>query len=171
MPFQRLSGRLNYYITRWGQEVSELGTREVGEMMWSGKPPLSRRGPRDPQCVGDQTSWRQNVVEKATTQQKGPSGPPMEFGDQTSWWYDAIEKASRVGPRASNWASGERESHNADGHKSGGQYIAVLFGLQLPLTRKPYNKVRGIFFKEVFASLLLLCQYVFSIYMYICIVV
>ena len=24
MPFQRLSGRLNYYITRWGQEVSEL---------------------------------------------------------------------------------------------------------------------------------------------------
>ena len=30
MPFQRLSGWLNYYITRWRQEVSELGTREVG---------------------------------------------------------------------------------------------------------------------------------------------
>ena len=27
MPFQRLSGRLNYYITRWGQEVRELETR------------------------------------------------------------------------------------------------------------------------------------------------
>ena len=38
MPFQRLSGRLsgwlNYYITRWRQEVSELGTREVGDNMW-----------------------------------------------------------------------------------------------------------------------------------------
>ena len=55
MPFKRLSGwlsgRLNYYITRW------------------------RR-------VGDQMSWRQDVVRKATTQQKGPSGPLMEFGDQ-----------------------------------------------------------------------------------------
>ena len=39
------------------------------------------------------------------------------------------------------------------GHKSGGQYVAFLFGLQLPLTVKPlvtlsnpFNKVRGIFF-------------------------
>ena len=33
IPFQRLSKRLNYYITWWGQEVSELGTREVGDKM------------------------------------------------------------------------------------------------------------------------------------------
>ena len=32
------------------------------------------------------------------------------------------------------------------GHKSGGQYVAVLFGLQLPLTHNLFNKVRGIFF-------------------------
>ena len=32
------------------------------------------------------------------------------------------------------------------GHKSGGQYVAVLFGLQLPLTHNPFNKVRGRFF-------------------------
>ena len=45
---------------------------------------------------------------------------------------------------------GERERHNVDGHKSGGQNISVLFGLQLPLTVKPHttfsnpcNKVRG----------------------------
>ena len=30
-------------------------------------------------------SWRQDVVGKATTQQKGSSGPPIKFGDQTSW--------------------------------------------------------------------------------------
>ena len=43
MPFQRLSGRWNYYITRWRQEVSEF---------------LEIR------------SLRQVVVEKASTQQK-----------------------------------------------------------------------------------------------------
>ena len=54
MPFQRLSGRLNYYITRCRQEVR-----------W----------------VGNQMSWSKDVVRKATTQQKGPSGPLSEFGD------------------------------------------------------------------------------------------
>ena len=67
-------------------------------------------------------SKRQDVVEKARTQQSGPPGL-----------------------RLSN--PGERERHNADGHKSGGQYIAVLFGLQLPLTYTNLsNKVRSIFF-------------------------
>ena len=61
-------------------------------------------------------------------------------GYQMSWRQDVVEKDSRkLSPRASSWASGERERHNADGHKSGGQYIAVLFGLQLPLTHKPFK--------------------------------
>ena len=42
-----LSGRLNYYITRWRQKVSEFG---------------------------DQTRWWQDAVEKACTQQSGPPG-------------------------------------------------------------------------------------------------
>ena len=66
MPFQRLSGRLNYYITLWGQEV--------------------RR-------VGDQRSRKQDVVEKASR---------------------------KLSPRASVWASGERERHTAI---SGGAYV------------------------------------------------
>ena len=40
-------GALNYYITRWRQEVSEFG---------------------------DQTRWWQDAVEKASTQQSGPAG-------------------------------------------------------------------------------------------------
>ena len=60
-------------------------------------------------------------------------------GDQMSLRQDAVKKASRkLSPQASSWASGERERHNTDGHKSGGQYVAVLFGLQLPLTVKPW---------------------------------
>ena len=54
------------------------------------------------------------MVEKASTQQK--AGPP--------------------GLRLSS--PGERE-RNADGHKSGGQYVEVLFGLQLPLTHNPFK--------------------------------
>ena len=34
MPFQRLSGRLNYYITRWRQEVSKLEIRWVRDKVW-----------------------------------------------------------------------------------------------------------------------------------------
>ena len=93
------------------------------------------------QWVGDQMSERQDAVEKAIIQQR--SGPP--------------------GLRLSS--PGERERHNADDHKSGGQYVAVLFGLQLPLTRKPYNKVRGIFFKRSLRSSYSLRQYVFCMYM------
>ena len=53
----------------------------------------------------------------------------------------------------------------------GGQYIAVLFGLQLPLTRNLSIKVRGIFFKEVFARLLLLSHCVVHESVYTCIAV
>ena len=50
-------------------------------------------------------------------------------GDQTRWWQDAVEKArtQQSGPLGLRLSStGERERHNADGHKSGGQYIAVF---------------------------------------------
>ena len=83
------------------------------------------------QWVGDQISWRQVVVEKAITRQK-----------ETHWWQDAVEKArtqQSVSPGLRLSIPGERERYNADGHKSGGQYIAVLFGLQFPLTYKPFK--------------------------------
>ena len=42
------------------------------------------------------------MVEKASTWQKGPSGPPIEqFGDRRVWRKDVVEKAStqqRAGP-------------------------------------------------------------------------
>ena len=61
----------------------------------------------------------------------------------------------------------ENEKDNVDGHKNGSQNISVLFGLQLPLTRKPWvtlfepcNKVRGTYiYKEVLRVYLLLCRY------------
>ena len=119
MPFQRLSGRLNYYITRWDRKS---------------------------------VSWRSDEL-------------------VTRCGRESQQKAEPLGL----WLSspGERERHNADGHKSGGQYVAVLFGLQLPLTHthtQPFQiKWEVYFFKEVFARFYSLRQYVFC--MYICIVV
>ena len=93
------------------------------------------------QGVGDQKSRKQVVVEKATTRQKGPSGPPVSL--ETCWWQDVVAKAStqQKAEPPGLWLSSteEQERHNADGHKSGGQYIAVLFGLELPLTRRPFK--------------------------------
>ena len=94
----------------------------------------------------------------------------IELGEDrksVSWRSDELEtrcsrekstqqKAGPSGLRLSR--PGERERHNADGHKSGGQYVAVLFGLQLPLTRKPYNKVRDIFFKRSLRSSLFIAS-------------
>ena len=93
-----------------------------------------------------------------------------------SWRSDELETrcgrencTQQSGPPGLQLSSpGEREGHNADGHKSRGQYIAVLFGLQLPLTHKPFKySERYIFLNEVFARLYSLRQYVFC--MYICI--
>ena len=79
-------------------------------------------------------SWRQDVVEKASTQQRAGS-PSLRLSNP-----------------------GERERHNAEGNKNGGQYVAVLFGLQLPLTHNPFNKVRGIFFQKKCLRSSLLCR-------------
>ena len=47
-----------------------------------------------------------------------------------------VTNQSTPGLHLSNPGEGER---NADGHKSGGEYVAVLFGLQLPLTHNPFK--------------------------------
>ena len=59
-----------------------------------------------------------------------------EFGgseELEKWWENSTQQRARPpGPRLSS--PGERE-RNADGHKSGGQYVAVLF----PLTHNPFK--------------------------------
>ena len=43
----------------------------------------------------------------------------------------------KLGPQAPGWAAQANGKKRSYGHKSWGQYAAVLFGLQLPLTVKP----------------------------------
>ena len=72
----------------------------------------------------------------------------VKTGSQLVWRSDPLvtrcsrgsQHPAESGPPGLRLSSpGERERHNADGHKSGGQYIAVLFGLQLPLTHKIFQ--------------------------------
>ena len=99
---------------------------------------------------------------------EGALRTPSEFGDPlviSGGRESCTQQSGPPGLRLS--CPGEREKHNVDGHKSGGQYFAVLFGLQLPLTHTNLsNKVRGIFFLKK-SSLILysLRQYVFCMYM------
>ena len=72
-----------------------------------------------------------------------------QFGDQTSWRVDAgLRNMSQRGwaPRPPVEQPRRTGKKRCCGHRRGGQYVAVLFGLQLPLTHNPFNKVRGIFF-------------------------
>ena len=104
------------------------------------------------QWVGDQMRWREDVVRKATTQQKGPSGSPIGVGDQTSWWEDAGMRTClrEAGPPGLQLSSlGERKRHTAMSGEAGQvNMLQSLFGLQLPLSHTNIsNKVRGIFLK------------------------
>ena len=76
---------------------------------------------------------------------------------------ESQQKAGPPGLQLSN--PGERERHNADGHKSGVNMLQFCSVSNSLSHTNLSNKVRGIyFFKEVFTRLLLR-QYVFCMYM------
>ena len=66
------------------------------------------------QCTGNSISWRQDAVEKASTQQSGPSGPQLS---SCNWGSDESEircwieeqHPERLDPQASGWAAQENE--------------------------------------------------------------
>ena len=91
----------------------------VGDKILLRELATSRGGPQDPQFSS--CSWREDAGIRTMSQRGWAPRSPVEHPMRT----------------------GKKRCH---GHKSGGQYVAALFGLQLPLTHNPFNKVRGIFF-------------------------
>ena len=85
--------------------------------------------------------------------------PPIEQLQLERRCWNEEHVPERLSPRPSVEQPRRTEKKRRCGHKSGGQYVAVLFGLQLLLTHNPFNKVRGIFSKELFRSSLLCCRY------------
>ena len=126
--------------------------------------------------VGDQMSWRQDVVGKATTQQKEPSGPSIEFwrpvGEKILGWEYVPE---RLGPQGPGWAVQENENDTRLYPEGLGRSICCSFcsvSNSLSHTQPFQIKWEVYFFKEVFAHLYSLRQYVsciLHVYVYICI--
>ena len=123
MPFQRLSGQLNYYITRWRQEVSELEIRWVGARCGRESHHLAEGALRTPDWVwrSDQLvrrCWNENIS------QGGQAPRPL------------VEQPRRTRTTQGNVRRGW-----------GGLYVAVFIRSPTPSHTQPfYNKVRGIFF-------------------------
>ena len=113
------------------------------------------------QWVGSQRSRRQDVVEKATAQRRGPSGPPL------SWKSDELvircdrESKQKAEPPGLRLSIRRRERYTATSGGAGEiKMLQSLFGLQLPLTHANLTiKWEVYFFKEVFPRPLLLCRY------------
>ena len=84
----------------------------------------------------------------------GPQGPRLSWRS-VSWRSDELEtRCGRESPHPAEWAPGPPVEHQENENDTWlcpegvGEVniLQSLFGLQLPLTRKPYNKVRDIFF-------------------------
>ena len=108
-------------------------------------------GGRWTQCRGNYISWRQNAVEKASTQQMEPPGPWL-----ISWGSDKLEKRcgrenqhpERLGPKAPGWAALENGKETLMAMRvrvSMLQFCSVSNSLSHTTLS---NKVRGIFFKK-----------------------
>ena len=79
------------------------------------------------QWVGEQTSWSKRCGKESHHPVEGAFGIPIEL--ETRWWQDAVEEAhtqQRGLPGLQLSSPGERERHNADGHKSGGSIYCSL---------------------------------------------
>ena len=108
-----------------------------------------------------QLSWRWNVVGKATSGRRGLLALMSWCPEKMLIRYSKKASIQQSGPHGPGWTSRERERNNVTAIRSGGQNIAVMVDLQLPLTCNPWttlsnpcNKVRGKYiFKEVFLHL------------------
>ena len=76
---------------------------------------------------------------------------PAEVGPPGPWApRSPVEQPRRTGKK------------RCYGHKSR-QYVAVLFGLQLPLTHNPFNKVRRIYFSKELCPLVFIELNMYSV--------
>ena len=97
------------------------------------------------------------MVEKATTRQKGRSGPPMSLestpvGEKILEWKHVPE---RLGPQAPGWAAQKNENNTRWGPKWLGRSICCsLCSVSNSLSHTTFQiKWEVHFFKEVFARL------------------
>ena len=133
------------------------------------------------QCTGNLISWRQDAVEKASTQQSGPSGHRLSsyswrsddlgirrVGDKMPEWGICPREAWPPRPRLSS--PGERE-RNAVMTKRVGVNMLQFCSVSNSLSHTTFsNKLRGIFSKNCVARLYCVVVMILHAYANVCIV-
>ena len=123
----------------------------VGDKMLSREPAPSRGGPQNPRLSSwssePQMSWREDAGMRTMSQRGWAPRPP-------------VEQPRRTGKK------------RCYGHRSGGQYVAVLFSLQLTShTVKPlvtFQTKWGVYFSKEVSSLVLVVLNMFlHVYVYV----
>ena len=142
----------------------ELGTRCDRESQHPAE--LALRPPIDQLQFGDQMSWRQDAVEKASTQQSGHSGPRLS---SCSWREDdgmrtCSREAGLPGPRLSSL--GERERNAVMANRVGVNMLQFC-SVSNSFSHTTFsNKMRGIFFLKTCVARLYCVVYMFCTQMY-----
>ena len=145
MTIKRVDVELSYNWVH--RKFNQLETRCGREIQY----PTEEGALGPPIEFGDQTCWRQDVIEKASTRQNGALGLPIEFGDQTS-------SETRCGRESQHPAGSWKETLRAI--KLGVnmlQFCSVSNSLSHTTLS---NKVRGTYFskEQCLRSSLLLCR-------------
>ena len=146
----RRKWELNYYITQctgnsisWRQYAVEKSQHPAEGAL---RPLIEQFEIRR---VGDQTRWRQDAVEKASTQQREPSCPRL-----ISWGSDELEircgrenqHPERLGPQAPSWAAQENGKEMLMAIRVGVNMLQFCLVSNSLSHTTLSNKVRGIFF-------------------------
>ena len=132
----------------------------ISKIEWASNDYITQ-GVRQPVELKIGRSYRRDVVGKATSGRRG-------LWAQMSWGPEKmLIRCRKESHHPAEWpldlrlSIKEQERYNVTAIRVRGQNISVMFGLQFPLTRKPWttlsnpgNKVRGkYFYKEVFLHL------------------
>ena len=115
------------------------------------------------QCTGSSISWRQDAVEKASTQQCGPSGPRLS---SCSWISDELEirysrenqHSERLGPQASGWAAQENGKEMRSWPLEWGSICCSYVPSPTPFHTQPFQIKWEVYFSKELCSSSLLCR-------------
>ena len=115
---------------------------------------------------GDQTSWSKDVVEKASTQQREPSGPDQSVWRSISWGSDELEircgrenqHPERLGPQASGWASQENGKETRLWLIEWGSICCSSIRSPTPFHTQPFQIKWEVYFSRELCRSSLLCR-------------
>ena len=124
------------------------------------------------QCTGNSISWRQDAVEKASTQQRGPSSPRLS---NCSWGSDELEirrvrenqYPERLGPQATGWAAQENGKETRLWPIEWGSICCSSVRSPTPSYKQPFEIKWEVYFSKNCVARLNYCDVVMILHAYV----